>query len=163
MNIIVAVDKNWAIGYKGELLARISADLKNFKAVTSGNIVILGRKTLETFPKQKPLPNRVNIILSRKEGYKVEGAKVVKSVEDAIKEAEKHADKEVFIIGGSSVYEQFLPYCKKAYVTKIDKAFENADSYFENLDEAKDWKLVEEGETLNEESLNFNFNIYERI
>ena len=163
MNIIVAVDKNWAIGYKGELLARISADLKNFKAVTSGNIVILGRKTLETFPKQKPLPNRVNIILSRKEGYKVEGAKVVKSVEDAIKEVEKYPDREVFIIGGSSVYEQFLPYCKKAYVTKIDKAFENADSYFENLDEAKDWKLVEEGETLNEESLNFNFNIYERI
>ena len=124
MNLIVAVDKNWAIGNKGELLVRIPADHKMFRQETTGKVVVLGRKTMDTFPGGQPLKNRDNIILSRNEAYQQKDAQVVHSVEELLEAVKGYDTKEVYVIGGSSVYEQLLPYCDTAHVTKIDHAYE---------------------------------------
>ena len=119
MNLIVAVDKNWAIGNKGELLVRIPADHKMFRQETTGKVVVLGRKTMDTFPGGQPLKNRDNIILSRNEAYQQKDAQVVHSVEELLEAVKGYDTKEVYVIGGSSVYEQLLPYCDTAHVTKL--------------------------------------------
>ncbi|MBR5322846.1 MAG: dihydrofolate reductase [Clostridia bacterium] len=146
MKLVVAVDKEWGIGYKGDLLARVSADLKNFKDLTSGKIVILGSNTLATFPGGKALKNRTNIVLHPSEEYHPEDTTVVHSIEHLLEEVKKYNTDDVFVIGGASVYKQMLPYCDTAYVTKFDKSFEK-DVYFPNLDEDKNWKMVSKSET----------------
>ncbi len=159
MNLIVAVEKNWGIGLGGTMPWHISADLRYFKENTLGKTVIMGRKTLLSFPNQKPLPKRENIILSTNEGYDVEGAKVINSL-DKISEYQNSDD--TFIIGGGSIYKALLPYCKYAYVTKIDKEFE-CDTYFENLDMLDNWKMINPGEKLNENGIDFCFTVYENL
>jgi len=141
MNIIAAVDKNWGIGCKNQLLVRIPNDQKMFRQTTTGKVVVLGRKTLETFPQGLPLPNRTNIILSGNKDYKVKAAIVVHSIEELLEELQKYDSKDVYIIGGESVYRQMLPYCDTAYLTRLDHAYE-ADSYFPNLDEDAAWKVT---------------------
>ena len=138
MNCIVAVDENWGIGYKNELLVSIPADMKLFREKTTGNVIIMGRKTLESFPNGLPLKNRVNIMLTKSGEASGNGEIVVHSVEEAVAEAGKYEDKEVYVIGGASIYEQFLPYVDKAYVTKIDHSYQ-ADIYFPNLDRNDEW------------------------
>lgn len=145
MNMIVAVDNNWAIGCRGGLLVRIPNDHKNFRLKTKGNVVVLGRKTLETFPQGLPLAGRTNIILSTDTEYRVKDAIVVHSEEELLEELKKYNDDEVYIIGGESVYKMMLPYCDKAYVTKIDHDYE-ADTYFPNLDVLEDWELIDESD-----------------
>ena len=145
MNVIVAVDENWAIGNKNELLVRIPADHKFFREETTGKVVVLGRKTLETFPQGMPLKNRTNIIMSTNPDYKVKDAIVVHSVEELLEELKKYNDEDIYIIGGDSVYKQMLPYCNVAHVTKIDHAYE-ADAYFPNLDEDPEWKVTAESD-----------------
>jgi len=140
MNAIVAVDSNWAIGNKGQLLIRIPADQKRFREITTGGVVVLGRKTMDTFPGRKPLPNRTNIILSTNPEYKVDGAVVVHSIEQLIEELKSYPTESIYIIGGDSVYKQMIPYCDKVYVTKIDREYE-ADTYFPNLDDQSDWRI----------------------
>ncbi len=162
MNIIVAVDKNWAIGNKGDLLVRIKADHRRFKALTVGKVVVLGRKTMDTFPGRKPLKDRTNIILSRDSEYYVEGAVVVNSVEGLLEELKKYQSEDVFIIGGSSIYEQMLPYCDCAYITKIDHEFE-ADAFFPNLDIKQEWKAFDEINEQDSSDYNFSFVTYRRI
>lgn len=162
MNLIAAVDNNWAIGYKGNLLERIPEDLKNFKKLTTGKVVVLGRKTLETFPNKKPLPNRTNIILSRNPEYKVEGAIVVHSKEELFEELNKYNDNDIFIIGGESIYRMMLPYCTMAYVTRIYNTYD-ADTYFPNLKQDTDWILWEYGEMKHYQYTEYNFCKYERI
>ena len=161
MNIIVAVDKNWAIGKNNKMMWSIPADMKFFRETTKGNIVIMGRKTLESFPQGQPLKNRVNIVITRKKDYKVKGAVIVHSVEEAVKEAKKY-EGELFVIGGESIYRAMLAYCDTAYVTKIDHAFD-ADTYFPNLDEDKEWQMI----TISEEQtcfdLEYYFTVYERV
>ena len=147
MNCIVAVDENWAIGYKNELLVRIPADQKFFRQETTGKVVVLGRKTLETFPQGKPLPNRTNIIVSTKKDYEVKDAIVVHSIEELLEELKKYDTNEVYIIGGDSIYKQMLPYCDTAHVTKIDRAYE-ADTFFPNLDEMDEWKITDTSEEI---------------
>ena len=115
MNLIVAVDQNWAIGKDGDQLVYLKEDLKRFRTLTSGHTVILGRKTLATFPGGRPLKNRRNLILSRNPHFQAERAEVFPSVEELVKQA----DGDAFVIGGASVYEQLLPYCDTAYITKI--------------------------------------------
>lgn len=161
MNVIVAVDNNWAIGLKGGLLVRIPNDHKNFRQQTIGRVVVLGRKTLETFPQGMPLGGRTNIILSKDESYKVKDACVVHSLDELFEELKKYNDDEVYIIGGTSVYEQLLPYCDTAYVTKIDRSYE-ADAYFPNLDKMEDWELVYEGEEQTYFDIAYCFTRYER-
>ena len=111
MNAIVAVDNNWAIGCKNSLLVRIPADHKNFRQETTGKVVVLGRKTLETFPQGMPLANRTNIILSTNPDYKVKGAVVVHSREELDEELKKYDSEDIYIIGGESVYRMMLSAC----------------------------------------------------
>ena len=161
MNLIVAVDKNWAIGNKGELLVRIPADHKMFRQETTGKVVVLGRKTMDTFPGGQPLKNRDNIILSRNEAYQQKDAQVVHSVEELLEAVKGYDTKEVYVIGGSSVYEQLLPYCDTAHVTKIDHAYE-ADAWFPNLDEDPDWEITADSDEQYYFDLTYHFLKYER-
>lgn len=161
MNCIVAVDENWAIGYKNELLVRIPADQKFFRQETTGKVVVLGRKTLETFPQGRPLPNRINIIVSTKQDYQVKDAIVVHSIEELLEELKKYDTNDVYIIGGDSIYKQMLPYCDTAHVTKIDRAYE-ADTYFPNLDEMDEWEITADSDEQVYFDLTYHFLKYER-
>lgn len=161
MNAIVAVSKNWGIGNKNKLLFSIPQDMKFFRETTKDSVVIMGRKTLESFPGKKPLKNRVNIVLTTHMDYQAEGAIICHSVNDAVRLA-KREKKNIFVIGGSMIYEELLPYCKKIYVTKVD-ADAPADSFFPNLDNLSDWKQTECSETLTDNGYNFKFTTYEHI
>lgn len=161
MNLIVAVDNNWAIGNKNELLIRIPNDHKHFREETTGKVVVLGRKTLETFPQGLPLKNRTNIILSRDKNYKVKDAIVVNSVEELLEELKHYDDEDIYIIGGDSVYRQMLPYCNVAHVTKIDHEYE-ADAYFPNLDEDADWEITADSDEQTYFDIAYEFLKYER-
>lgn len=158
MELVVAVDRNWAIGSRGELLYRIPADLKHFKALTLGHPVILGRKTLETFPGGRPLPGRANLILSRNPDFTVEGAAVYPDLDALI--AAAPADS--MVIGGESVYRALLSRCDTAHVTKIDSAAPAADAFFPDLDADPEWEAAETSEVLEHEGLPFRYVTYRR-
>ena len=158
MNLIVAVDPTWVIGKDGDQLVYLKEDLKRFRTLTSGHTVILGRKTLATFPGGRPLKNRRNLILSRNPKFQAEGAEVFSSVEELVKQA----DGDAFVIGGASVYEQLLPYCDTAYITKIHAGFP-ADTYFPNLDQSGEWKVSEESESLEQDGISYHYVTYSRI
>ena len=160
MKLIVAADRNWAIGKNNKLMWSIPADMKFFRETTQGKAVIMGRKTLESFPQGQPLKNRVNIVITRNPSYKVKDAVVVHSVEEAIEESRKY-DGDVFVIGGESIYRAMLPYCDTALVTRIDYAYE-ADTWFPNLDEDEEWELTDEGEEQTCFDLEYAFTRYER-
>ncbi|KSV58486.1 dihydrofolate reductase [Acetivibrio ethanolgignens] len=160
MNLIVNVDKNWAIGHQNKLLVSIPADMRYFRELTTGKVIILGRKTLETFPGGKPLKNRTNIVITSK-SCEIEDAVVVHSLEEALAETEKYPSEEVFVVGGASVYEQFLPYCDRAYVTRTDFSYQ-ADTWFPNLDKLPDWELTGESEEQTYYDLEYYFCKYER-
>ena len=162
MNLIVAVDKNWAIGYKNDLLVSIPADMKFFRESTTGKVVIMGKNTLESFPNSKPLKNRVNIVIALEKDYKVEGATVVYSIEEALEEAKKYNSEDVFVIGGGSIYKQMLQYCDVAYITYVDFSYA-ADTYIPNLDKMEDeWYLAEESEEETYFDLEYYFRTYKR-
>ena len=141
MNLIAAVDKNWAIGKNNELLVSIPNDMKMFRQMTTGKVVVMGRKTLESFPNGLPLKNRVNIVLTKNQNYQVKDAIIVHSVEEVLEELKKYDSEDVYVIGGEQIYRQMLPYCDTAHMTKIDHAYE-ADAYFPNLDEKEEWKIT---------------------
>lgn len=162
MNIIVAVDKNWAIGKDNKLLVSIPADMKMFRQETSGKVVVMGRKTLESFPNGLPLKNRTNIVLTNNSEYKVKDAVIVHSLEEVLDEIKKYPKNQVYCIGGDSVYRQLLPYCDTAYVTKIDFAYE-ADSYFENLDKMTEWKITGKSGEQTYFDLEYEFLKYEKV
>lgn len=161
MNAIVAVDNNWAIGCKNNLLVRIPADHKNFRQETTGKVVVLGRKTLETFPQGMPLPNRTNIILSTNPDYKVKDAVVVHSRAELDEELKKYPTEDVYIIGGESVYRMMLPDCDVVHVTKIDHDYE-ADAYFPDLDQDEAWEITAESEEQTYFDLPYYFVKYEK-
>lgn len=161
MNAIVAVDKNWAIGNKGKLLVSIPNDMKRFRQITTGKVVVLGRKTLDTFPQKQPLKNRTNIILTRDMDYKVQDAIIVHSIDELLEELKKYPTEDVFIIGGDSVYAQMLPYCDTVYATNIEHAYE-ADTYFPNLDKLAEWSAVEESEEQTYFDLEYVFRTYKK-
>ncbi|RKI91307.1 dihydrofolate reductase [Parablautia intestinalis] len=161
MNLIVAVDENWAIGNHNELLITIPADHKFFRQETSGKVVVLGRKTLETFPQGLPLKNRVNIIMSTNKAYKVKDAAVVHSLEELLEELKQYATEDVYVVGGESIYRQLLPYCDVAHVTKIDHAYA-ADAYFPNLDKMPEWEITADSEEQTYFDITYHFLKYER-
>ena len=161
MNIIVAVDENWAIGYRGDLLVRIPADHKMFRNETKGKVVVLGRKTMDTFPGGLPLAGRTNIVLTRNPEYQVKDAIVVHSVEELLAELKNYDTKDVYVIGGDSVYSQLLPYCDTAHVTKIDRSYE-ADTYFPNLDASGEWEITAESDEQSYFDTTYHFLKYER-
>ena len=162
MNLIVAVDENWAIGYKNELLIRIPADMKMFRQETTGKVVVLGRKTLETFPNAQPLKDRTNIILSTNKDYKVKDAIVVHSIEELLEELKNYSSDDVYIIGGETIYRQMLPYCDVAHITKIDRSYE-ADAYFPNLDKDGEWQVTAESDEQSYFDTTYSFVKYERV
>ncbi len=144
MNLIVNVDLDWGIGQKGQLLVSLAADMQYFKRITTGKTIILGRKTLLTFPKGQPLPNRTNLILSKNQNFNLPGAVVCHSLVDLGRYIKEHPDQELIVVGGEHIYQQLLPYCQLAYVTKVQHSFA-ADRFFPNLDLAEGWTLLEEG------------------
>jgi dihydrofolate reductase len=157
MNLIVAVDRNWAIGKDGDQLVYIPEDLKRFRTLTMGHPVILGRKTLATFPGGRPLKGRRNLILSRTAGFAPEGAEVYSDTETLLEKAPEDA----FVIGGASVYQALLSRCDRAYVTKLDAAFP-ADCWFPNLDENPAWAVGETSAPMEHDGLTFRYVTYER-
>lgn len=159
LHLMVMVDSNWGIGYKGDQMVYLSQDLKRFKEMTLDSTVILGRKTLATFPQGKPLPRRRNLILSHNASTMVEGAEVFSSVE-SLREALKPEEKN-FIIGGSTVYNAFLPYCTRAYVTKVRTSFP-VDCYFPDLEELPHWTLVSESEVFLDQGVEFTYCEYKQ-
>lgn len=162
MNLIVAVDENWAIGYKNELLIRIPADMKMFRQETLGKVVVLGRKTLETFPGGQPLKDRENIILSSQPDYQVKGARVVHDLEKLLEALREYDSEKIYIIGGESIYRQLLPYCDTAHVTRIERAYE-ADTWFPNLDQDSAWEITAESDEQSYFDTTYRFVKYERI
>ena len=161
MNLIVAVDENWAIGKDNKLLVSIPSDMKFFRQTTTGKVVVMGRKTLESFPNGLPLKNRTNIVLTRSRDYKVKGAVMVHSVPELLAELEKYNSEDVYVIGGDSVYRELLPYCDTAHVTKISHVYE-ADAYFPDLDAMEEWEVTGESEEQTYFDLEYLFVRYER-
>ena len=157
MELIVAVDQNWAIGFGGDQLFYIPADLKHFKELTTGHPVILGRKTLATFPGGRPLKGRPNLILSRNPDFAPEGAQVYPDLDSLLAAAPEDS----FVIGGESVYCALLPHCSVAHVTKVDAAFE-ADTWFPDLDKDPNWYIDEISEDMEHEGLTFRYVTYRR-
>ncbi|MBU5424954.1 dihydrofolate reductase [Tissierella pigra] len=166
MILIFAVDNNWNIGYDGDMLYKISEDLKRFRRLTEGNIIIMGRKTFESLPDKKSLPNRINIVITRDKNYKAEGATVINSLEDLfplLEELNPNNDMENFIIGGGEIVKQTISYCNKAYITKIFNSFEGADTFIPNLDLLDDWKIVKESEIDRQDDLEYKYVDYIRV
>lgn len=161
MKIIAAADAHWGIGKNNQLLVSIPSDMKFFREMTDGCTIIMGRKTLESFPGSKPLRNRRNIVLTSDPVYTVPGAEIVHSVREALDLVKEEESGNVFCIGGSSVYEQFLPYCDTAYITKIDHVYE-ADSFFPDLDADGEWEITSCSEEQTYFDLTFHFLTYTR-
>lgn len=161
MKAILAADKNWGIGYNNHLLVSLPSDMKFFRQTTTGKVVVMGRKTLESFPNGMPLKNRTNIVLSGNQNYQVKDAVVVHSEDELMEELEKYDTDDIFVIGGESVYRMMLPHCDTVYVTKIDRAFQ-ADTFFPDLDEMDEWVMTEESEEQTCFDLEFCFTKYER-
>ena len=161
MNLIAAVDKNWAIGCKNKLLVSIPADMKFFRETTVGKVVVVGRKTLESFPNGMPLKKRTNIVLTHDKTYKVPDAILVHSMEELHEELKKYPSEDIYVIGGETIYKQLLDECDVAHITKIDYEFE-ADAYFPNLDELPDWKITQDSEEQTYFDLEYYFYKYEK-
>ena len=139
MTLILVMDNECAIGRDGGLLCRLPEDMKRFRETTQNSVVIMGRKTYESFPK-RPLPNRENIVLSRSE-KEIDGAEVYGSVESVL-ERVKNSEKPVFVIGGAEIYRQFAPFCDTALITRVYENF-GGDTFFENIEHDKEWELSE--------------------
>lgn len=162
MNIIVTVDENWAIGNQGRLLVQIPADQRFLQQTTAGKTMVLGRKTLQAMPQGQPLYGRETIVLSEKPDFQVKGAKVVSSL-DALWEALAGVEqRDIYVCGGNSLYQQLLAFCDTAYVTMVEKAYA-ADTYFENLDRSREWVLTEESEEQTYFDITYYFRKYERV
>jgi dihydrofolate reductase len=156
MKAIVAVDLNWGIGYKGNLLQRIPEDMQFFKQMTLGKIVVMGRETFESLPGKEPLKERVNIVLTRNKSFKNEKVTICSSEEELVHEVKKYNSDDVFVIGGASIYDQLLPYCSEAYVTKIEDTY-TADKYFVNLDKADGWEVASSSDLKTYKAITYKF------
>lgn len=166
ISAIVAVDNDWGIGYNGELLEHIPEDLKYFKALTTGHTVVMGRKTWDSLPK-KPLPNRINIIITRNPIFYKYTEKSIDykclNLQETIDLIVNSFNSDIFIIGGGTIYKELLPFCERVYVTKIHKSHENVDTYFPNLDEMEDWYCSVIGELQTYNNISYSFCQYERL
>ncbi len=159
--LIASADGNWGLGKDNQLLKRIPEDLKRFSDFTRGNLIIVGRKTLESFKDKKPLPDRVNVVLTRDKSYTREGAVIVHDMESLF-DVISDFPGEVYVCGGETVYRQLLPYCSKALITKIDGVFP-ADAHLDKLDSMEEWVKSYEGEwQTSRTGINFCYAGYER-
>ncbi len=161
MNLIANVDQNWAIGKNNQLLVKIPADMKFFRETTTGKVVVMGRRTLESFPNGLPLKNRTNIVLTHDKTYQVKDAIVVYSMEELREKLKDYDSKDIYIIGGESIYRQLVDECDVAHITKVDYAYD-ADAYFPNLDEKPEWKITQDSEEQTYFDLIYYFLKYEK-
>ncbi len=161
MKLIASADENWGIGNKGSLLVRIPADMKNFSALTTGKVVVLGRKTLQTFPGGLPLKNRTNIILTRDPSYQVKDAVIAHDLDELMEKLKEYDTDDVFVIGGSSVYNELLPYCDTAVITRIDYRYD-ADSHLPNLDADPEWEITDTSEEQYYNDITYHYVTYKR-
>ncbi|MBR5377047.1 MAG: dihydrofolate reductase [Lachnospiraceae bacterium] len=145
MNLIAAVDRNWAIGFKNALLAHIPEDQRFFRSMTEGKVVVMGRKTLESLPGGKPLKNRINIVLSGNKNLEIPGCTVCHSIDDLVCELKQYSSQEIFVIGGEKIYTELVDMCDTAFITRIDREYE-ADAWFPDLDKKDDWEMVPSGD-----------------
>lgn len=159
--MLVAADANWAIGCKNQLLVSIPNDHKTFRQMTEGKVIVLGRKTLATFPQGLPLQNRTNMILSGNPSFSIKGAQILHSLEELLAALGGYPGEDIYIVGGESVYRMMLPYCDTVHVTRIDHAYE-ADAYFPNLDQLPEWEIAEESEEQTYFDISYTFVRYER-
>jgi dihydrofolate reductase len=163
ISAIVAVDNNWGIGFNGDLLERIPEDLKYFQQLTTGNVVVMGRKTWESLPK-KPLPNRWNNIITRQHINNFTSDIInYRTLEDMQNFMLKYSSYNYFIIGGGEIYKELLPLCDRVYVTKINKSHENVDTYFPNLDESEEWAPASCSPIYDYKDFTYQFWQYDRI
>ena len=140
---------------------RIPEDMRFFKKKTTGKVVVMGRKTLESFPGSKPLKDRENVVLSTQLNFSAGGAKLVNSMFELFKLLGEYEDKDIFVIGGGSIYKQLLPFCDTAYITKIDAVFD-ADTAIPNLDEDPEWRLSSQKKGGEHQGIEFSFCTYKR-
>ena len=161
MQLIAAADARWGIGKDGKLLVSIPADMRFFQTQTTGHTVIMGRKTLESFPGGKPLKNRVNLVLTGDRNYRAEGATVLHSVEEVLEELKNYPDKEAWCIGGGSIYRQFLPFTDEVDVTRIEHVYE-VDTFFPDLDADPEWEITGISDEQTYFDLIYHFVRYER-
>lgn len=170
ISAIVAVDNNYGIGSNNNLLVHIPEDLNNFKRITSNSIIIMGRKTYDSLPK-KPLPNRANIVISSNVDeelmfeVKNDGSIFIRL--DDVKKMLDHISKnpyllDIYIIGGGTIYKELLPYCEKAYVTKINHSYDDVDTYFPNIDKMQNWKLEASSDIRNYNNIEYQFCLYRK-
>lgn len=161
MNLIVTVDENWAIGKGEKQLVQIPAVQRHLQQLTTGNIIVMGRKTLQAMPQGQPLYGRENIILSANLNFSVKGAKTVHGLDELKAELESAGGRDIFVCGGNRVYKQLLPYCDTAYVTIVEKSYA-ADIYLENLDKSDEWELAEESDEQTYFDITYYFRKYRR-
>lgn len=157
MNAIVVIDQNWAIGWEGGLLFSLPTDMKRFRTLTTGGTVITGRKTLDSFPGGRPLPNRRNIVVTRNADFAREGAEVASSAEEALKLAADEDTNKLWVIGGGSIYAALLSRCKRVYLTRVETQVEESDTFFPNLDKLPGWEIEHTSEPVTENGVTYRF------
>lgn len=157
MNAIVVVDQNWAIGHGNDLLFSLPTDMKRFRSLTVGGTVILGRKTLDSFPGGRPLPKRRNIVITHNVDFDREGCEIADSPEAALELAAGTEDDKLWVIGGGSVYTALLRQCKRVYLTKVDAEAPEADTFFPNLDKLPGWEIEATSAPVEESGVTYRF------
>lgn len=157
MNAIVVVDQNWAIGREGDLLFSLPTDMKRFRSLTMGGTVILGRKTLDSFPGGKALPGRRNVVITRNVDFDREGCEIAPNLHAALELAGDTDSDHLWVIGGGSVYTALLSRCKRVYLTKVDAVAEDADTFFPNLDKLPVWEVERASEPVTENGVTYRF------
>jgi len=162
MNLIAAVDKNWAIGKNGRLLVSIPEDMKLFRLETTGKVVVMGRKTFDSLPNNSALINRTNIVLTSDLSFKNKDCLVAHSLDELLCMLKEYKSEDVYIIGGGMLYKEMLPYCDTAHITKIDYKYE-ADTFFPNLDEDENWKITANSDEHTFFDICYEFLRYSRI
>ena len=162
MKLIAAVDNEWNIGKGGDLLFHIPTDMKFFRSTTSGKTVVMGRKTLDSFPGGKALPKRVNIVLTANPDFERENVNVCNSVDEVLSECEKYDTDDVYIIGGEAIYKLFLPYCDTALITHVNAVADGADKKFPDLSALPEWKLTQQSDIIEENGYEYRFCTYKK-
>lgn len=160
MKAIVCVDRNWGIGSGNDLLYHLPADMRFFKEKTTGNVTVMGLATFLSLPGQQPLKDRVNVVLAADEDFYADGIIICRTMPELFKTLSRFDSDRVFVCGGASIYEQLLPYCDTAYVTKVDAGDKKAEKFFPNLDEKPEWSLDFVSETQQCKEVSFAFTTY---
>ncbi len=161
MIIIAHADKNNGIGKNNDLMFRLPLDMKFFRETTTDSVVIMGRKTLESFPNKKPLPKRVNIVITRNADFSAENVITAHSPEEAERISRDYPEKKVFVIGGGNIYEQMLPYCDTALITRVYEDAD-ADTFIHDFDNDPEWYLAEESDDIEDNGHIIRFCTYKR-